>query len=236
MRIVVNHLTRMSAGKVCAAGICVETGEHVRPEAQARTQLCCDDLRANGGLFAFGAEVDLGDIRSIGVRPHIEDAKFKPARARTIRDVPASEFWQLVRKPARDRLADIFGPTLRKRGQTDAPVLPEGKGDVSLGLLRPSALLGAKLDDRDRPRQIFADCDASFDVPLNDIRFFTQRQGEWKPNKNVLAAVANRLLRKERALVAVGLTRAYHSVHWVQVNGVFFRDSPLSLVDTRPAP
>ena len=48
MRIVVNHLTRMRRGYICAAGINLATGEHVRPLPRSG-DLRYRDLAAHGG-------------------------------------------------------------------------------------------------------------------------------------------------------------------------------------------
>ena len=64
MRIVVNHLTRMMKGYICAAGIDEETNEHVRPVLPG-VRLRVDLLEERGGPFSMAALVDLGRNRSV---------------------------------------------------------------------------------------------------------------------------------------------------------------------------
>ena len=64
MRIVVNHVTRMTGSRICVAGIDTVTYRHVRPVTGPRNPLTRELLRDNGGPFGAGALVDIGtDVR-----------------------------------------------------------------------------------------------------------------------------------------------------------------------------
>jgi hypothetical protein len=60
MRIVVNHVTRMSSPRICVAGIDPETIKHVRPTTPQTDPITRNLLREEGGPFGMGAVVDLG--------------------------------------------------------------------------------------------------------------------------------------------------------------------------------
>jgi hypothetical protein len=62
MRIVVNHVTRMSSPRICVAGIDPETIEHVRPTTPPTDLITRSLLREEGGPFGMGAVVDLGAV------------------------------------------------------------------------------------------------------------------------------------------------------------------------------
>src|SRR5579864_8542576 len=94
MHIVINHLTRMRAGYMCAAGIDWETGQHIRPVLSS--SLTTLFLRQNGGPFEVGALVDLGNPRSVGSPPEVEDYHFVAARVTPLRDLDSRDFWQLL--------------------------------------------------------------------------------------------------------------------------------------------
>jgi len=62
MRIVVNHLTRMDAPRICIAGIDPDAGRHIRPTTDHQHPLTRDLLASEGGPFALGALIELGSI------------------------------------------------------------------------------------------------------------------------------------------------------------------------------
>lgn len=62
MRIIVNHLTRMTNPRICVAGIDVDTYDHVRPTTHANDLITRAMLREHGGPFGVGALVDLGPV------------------------------------------------------------------------------------------------------------------------------------------------------------------------------
>ena len=91
MRIIVNHLTRMQPGFVCAAGIDVESKAHIRPELPM-LRLPATLTATYGGPFDIATEIDLGKVSDIGSAPEVEDRQFSIGSLVKVRDVPASEF------------------------------------------------------------------------------------------------------------------------------------------------
>jgi hypothetical protein len=61
MRVVINHLTRMDAPRICVAAIAPERGQHIRLISAAGDPLTRDLLAENGGPFALGTLVELGE-------------------------------------------------------------------------------------------------------------------------------------------------------------------------------
>lgn len=62
MRIVITHLTRMEAPRICVAGIDTDAGGHVRPTTGRSHPLTRELLAEQGGPYALGALVDLGEV------------------------------------------------------------------------------------------------------------------------------------------------------------------------------
>ena len=114
MRIVINHLTRMQRGNMCVAGIDLATGRLVRPVWG--TNLRTKNLARHGGAFDIANVVDLGWTQHCGERPHVEDHRFKPERARIVETWAAGQFWKLLEQQARATLNEIFGPELDRAG------------------------------------------------------------------------------------------------------------------------
>jgi hypothetical protein len=61
MRIVLNHLTRMEAPRICIAGIDPRANQHVRPITGHSNPLTRDLLAREGGPFAIGTLVELSE-------------------------------------------------------------------------------------------------------------------------------------------------------------------------------
>ena len=80
MRIVVNHLTRMSSGYICVAGLDTTTRQHVRLEAYQRLTIRL--LRDHGGPIELGGLLDIGSAAPIGKPPEVEDHRVEPRRIR----------------------------------------------------------------------------------------------------------------------------------------------------------
>src|SRR5262245_32392079 len=99
MQIVINHLTRMEKGYVCVAGVCSSTSSHVRPVTPGRRlPITVSEIR--GGPFGIRALVELGDVRSCGSRPLVEDVEFVPGRAEKVGQLSQPRFWALLQNLA----------------------------------------------------------------------------------------------------------------------------------------
>ncbi len=233
MEIVVNHLTRMRHGHVCAAGIDPATGRHVRP-VWGRGTLGAQHLEKRGGWFALGARIEMGRTRPCGTPPHGEDRMFRDAEVRAAGALSAGEFWDLLARTARPTLREIFGPALRRRGAASCAV-DRGFGTASLGNLllasRPALGLRPRKDRPDQVRMKVDDGVLDLDLGVTDLRFYGSVGRE--PDASLVEAVSARLRKGEGAILSVGLSRAFSSsfehapVHWLQVNNVHLEGEPL---------
>ncbi|MEO0078877.1 MAG: hypothetical protein ABIK86_07775 [candidate division WOR-3 bacterium] len=225
MRIIVCHITRMYEGRVCVAGIEPRTKAHVRPQTRPGEPLGYQSLSENGGAFALGVEVELGRVSRIPEPPHCEDCVFEPRQVRVIRAVPPEEFWKLISDSACKSFSDIFGDDIYHYwGQSW--VTRAGAGKASLGFLRPERLEPLVLSERG-VRLRFAGggwCEAA----VNDLRFHAASQAVVK---RLVNAANRRIDAGEEVILGLGLTRLWRKRHWLQVNGIFFRTSPLKLFE-----
>ncbi len=234
MRIVVNHVTRMRAPRICVAGIDVETGAHVRPTTPASAPLTRSLLRPAGGPFGIGAIVDLGRVEPRPSPPECEDHRFRPSRARHIEDLSAADFLDALSRVSAASLEDGFGPSLERVGWKYA--VEAGAGDRSLAVVR--AVRRPVLDiDRTygRLQLRFNDSDPPAYLPVTDLRFYETDQATIC--RDLVADVARRLKAGVDAYLMLGLARAYRAQdddrgrHWLQLNGLCLADRP---VGSRP--
>ncbi|HWD10942.1 MAG TPA: hypothetical protein VG366_03800 [Solirubrobacteraceae bacterium] len=230
MRIVVNHVTRMSAPRICVAGIDPETFHHVRPTTPHTDLITRDLLRGEGGPFGMGAVVDLGDAVPEPSPPETEDHRFRTADARHVEDMSDDEFLQLLDEMSAPDLASAFGPALESVGWKYA--VDAGCGERSLAVVRPSERPILAVDDTFGKLQLqFNDPDRPTYLPVTDVRFYEEDQATIRTC--VVENVAARLRRGVDALLMMGLPHAYHAPnddrarHWLQLNGVCLTDNPV---------
>ena len=232
MKLVVNHLTRMQKGFICVAGVDLATGQHVRPLLQSLMRK--DMLVRHGGPFDMGRVVEFGWTKYIGTRPETEDYLFHRSEARSIGDMPADEFWELLRKLAKSKLGEIFGWDLSPRGPRSYAV-DEGRGVASLGCYIPPTRPRLLLQQRDplsrgRIRIQFESGQYEFDLGVTDVRLY--RDDHVTPNPDMVQRVAGRLEDGPQVILSVGLTRAFRgapdepALHWLQVNNIHLADDP----------
>jgi hypothetical protein len=228
MQIVINHLTRMQQGCMCTAGIDLDTGLCVRPVLDRQMKI--DMLSVNGGPFDIGRIVDLGPTRFAGKVPEVEDQLFDASAARHVGDMPQAEFWTLLERHAQEKLGAIFGPDLERIGSSCA--VPETHGLRSLGCFWAT---DGRLfvEDRDSGRKIrftFHSGEYAFNVPVTDIRLYAA--DHVTPSEETVEQVAAKIAVLSRALVSVGLCRAFRkspgepSRHWLQVNNIHLPEEP----------
>lgn len=222
----------MSHPYICVAGI-DKKRDHRRPVLVSSTgkhkQLGRELLSSNGGPFELGRVVELGKVSPRPVVPEKEDVVFDPARAKFVKPLGEDQFLQLLERCSEDSLGSIFGQDLKKRSGT-AAFVPEGKGEASLGVLKPSE---ARLEVRwERDKEIirfgFADPDfGEINLKVNDLRL-------WKtdyetPARDVVNRIRDGL---DGCFVALGLGRLWaprgaSPRHWLQVNNIYPRGDPL---------
>lgn len=226
MEIVVNHLTRMAAPRICVAGLNVETRSHVRPVVIGG-RLDASMLAENGGLFALGAQIALANPSPRPSPPEVEDVAFSVESSEWLARLSGPDFWGVLAEVSRPALGSIFGGALERDGNTAS--LPEGVGDASLGVLRPAGRLSMVVSFG-KPRLELYDADlGQLSVPITDLRLFHADSGELRPDRFNL--MADRLRRRD-CLLSVGVGHVWareagEPRHWLQINNVHLDDNPL---------
>jgi hypothetical protein len=230
MRIVVNHLTRMTAPRICVAGIETESFQHVRPTTPAYDLITRRLLRWEGGVFRVGTVVDLGPVTPEPARPESEDHRFQTHCARYVEDLADPEFLALLDEVAAPSLEDGFGPELERVGWKYA--VEAGRGERSLAVVKARRRPVLEIDDKYGRLQLqFNDPDRRTYLPVTDVRFFEADHVTIR--RNVVADVAGRLRSGVEAFLTLGLARAYQGPkddrarHWLQLNGLVLKDHPV---------
>ncbi len=232
MRIVVNHLTRMHGGRICIAGIDVDTGRHVRPVLREKI-IPFYALSRYGGPFEMARLVELGKPRPTPEAPHFEDHVFVESRAKPLRTASPDEFWSLLHELSSNRLRQIFGDALQKVGSRRYGTQP-GQGIASLGCLRPSRLpelfLQKGRDGRQRVRMKITDGPIEAEVGVTDLRLF--KDDHATPDPARISSARQRIEQSEGIVLGVGLTRQYSPsddvppVHYLQVTNIHLHEDP----------
>ncbi len=233
IRIVVNHLTRITSDFVCVAGVDVKRGTHVCP-VPSGGPLKKDVLARHRRAFDIGNVVDLGVSVLAPEKPHIENVVVRPSRASVYAKAPPDKFWQMLTRLARRSLRDIFGKDLVPLVRLTYGTKP-GEGDVSLGCLIPSErpYLHVVAGPLGKP-EIFNDTGATeiyTEVPVADLRLYSGDFGV--PDRKKVVAAANRLSESKGIILGVGLTRipglsAEHPhANWLQVNNIHLKEDPI---------
>ena len=233
MIIVVNHLTRMRENHVCVAGVDLETGRHVRP-VLAWGHLAPDVLSRNGGPFDIGNVVDLGAAKHCPQKPHVEDHGFRPSEATFVERFRDDDFWALLYSVSKPRLEEIFGSDLKRLGRSSCGT-EVGKGEASLGCLRPTRTPRLQCGDRGqsgKPRIRIDVDDGHFraNVSVTDLRLYHADHAT--PDRRTVTRIAQRLKGPGAVILGVGLTRAFaasiegRQQHWLQVNNVHLEADP----------
>ena len=235
MIIVVNHLTRMREGRICIAGVDLQTSRHVRPVTKWG-HLDGRLLAGREGPFNMGHVVELGSVTPDPQKPHVEDHFFVPWKARFIERFRPEDFWALLYRMSRLRLQEIFGEELRPMGR-QACGTDVGDGDASLGVLRPVNrprifLRDEKSGEQPSVRIRIDDGQMSVEVGVTDVRLFGS--DHVAVNKTMVERVERRLQGTGAVLLSMGLSRAFapgsvktSAKHWVQVNNIHFEENPI---------
>jgi hypothetical protein len=229
MRVVINHLTRMEAPRICIAGITPDTGRHIRPTTGRLHPLTRDLLAERGGPFDIGALVELGATKPDPEPPETEDRLFWPDRVQVVGRLSPSRYLQLLRGHAQERLQTIFGDELVRHTRNYA--VDKGCGNASLGILRVRRRPDLIIDRFGKLRLRLNEGTRSASLPVTDVRFV---EADHKTIKTeVVAEVKARMKAGVEVLLMVGLARAFQSSgddserHWLQVNGICMADRPL---------
>jgi hypothetical protein len=232
MQLLINHLTRMQPGWICAAGIDRATGRHIRPVAGHG--LPNSLLDRHGGPLRLGAVVELGRSEFCGTVPEIEDRRFHIENMTAIQYCHDRDLYRACQEFAEPSLKDIFGDDLEwlyheatswSAGRGTAAV-EQHRGIRSLGCYWAASaqLLIIEKEERRRVRMRFLEGELAFDVPVTDYRLYLDDQST--PHEQAVAEFAARMADQSETLVAVGLSRAYRNTdhqpsrHWLQVNNI----------------
>jgi hypothetical protein len=229
MRIVVNHVTRMSSdSRICVAGIDAATFQHVRPVTPASDLITRTLLRENGGPFGSGALVDLGPVGGCPNPPETEDHEFATVRAKRIEDLSDEAYLELLEQVSDRDVPSAFGPDLVEVRPRKLAV-PAGRGSRSLAVLpviNPElrvkfGKLYLKLDPPNTPT----------DLRVTDVRFYEPDHATLK--RDVVDDVSARMAAGVSVYAMLGLARAMAdsdggSVHWLMANGLCLADRAVS--------
>ena len=229
MRIVVNHVTRMSAPRICVAGIDPDTLEHVRPTTLPYDPITRTLLRTSGGPFGMGAVVELGDAEPAPTPPEVEDHRFETAQARHLEDLDGEAFLELIDVVSAPDLSSAFGPKLERVGWKYAVEVESG--ECSLAVVRAQQRLDIEIEPRFGRLQVrFEDVEPHTYLPVTDARFYEPDQKTIRTT--IVENVRARLRRGVDAFLMLGLARPYRAAnddrerHWLQLNGICLLDRP----------
>lgn len=229
MQIIVTHLTRMSAGKICVAGIDVATGSNIRP-VNRHKPLTTDFLARHGGPFDLTRRLDLGPTKPRPDLPHVEDHVFDLAAVRALGRITGSEFWRQLRTRTHASLSDIFGPDFRQLGKERCGV-ELGGGCVSLGYFSPPAPPVLHINKEGKLRALLRDAQFVTDASVTDLRLC--QDDHQTPDPDKVEKLNARLQESAEIILSVGLCRPYAKdwsqkpVSYLQVNNLHLREYPL---------
>ncbi|HUG13618.1 MAG TPA: hypothetical protein VMM78_01255 [Thermomicrobiales bacterium] len=223
---------------VCAAGIDVETGRHVRPIQNRRLRVV--DCATLGGPYDIGTVLEFSRTRARPEPPEVEDHEYMVQALQPVGRLAAEEFWNVLVVAAGDRLQKIFGRELRRVRDTCATA--RGRGIASLGCVWPTQIVDIAVSRR---RDLFGEHDSirielmmarsRFRFPVTDLRLFQldEQRVNWMVNQPALDSITGRIQRNVPVILSVGLSRAWQRRgetgprHWLQVNNIHLADDPL---------
>ncbi|MGA8363946.1 MAG: hypothetical protein WB709_05450 [Solirubrobacteraceae bacterium] len=227
MRIVVNHLTRMTGSRICVAGIDTETYRHVRPVTSPGELLTRVLLRENGGPLGAGALVDVGSVTACPCAPEMEDHAFDMKRAKRVSDVDEAAYLELLSALRAADLDNAFGPELERVGRTYA--VDPGNGDSSLAVLRAESRPVLEINVNGYGLRLwYNDAEPPAYLSVKDARLFEDDNETIKTS--AVEDVNRRLRRGVDAFLMLGLTRPWlkpgeaYKRHWLQLNGLCLAD------------
>jgi hypothetical protein len=228
-QIVVNHLTRMRAPRICVAGIEVGTEDHVRPVTDRDDLLTRSLLTDSGGPLQIGAVIDLGETTPRPSPPETEDRLIESTALEQLELLSHERYLETVERIACHSLRAAFGMALERHGRTYAVDL--GGGRCSLGCVRARNRPDLEVDSYGKLRLCFRDTPKPCHLPINDLRFYEEDHQTIR--REVFADVQRRLLDGTGVWVMFGLSRPWASDedeperHWLQVNGLCLEDGPI---------
>lgn len=224
MRIVVNHVTRMTGSRICVAGIDTATYRHVRPVTPPGDPLTRVLLRENGGPFGAGALVDIGRVTACPDAPETEDHAFDATRATRVSDVADEAYLELLGAIGETDMRAAFGSALVEVRPCKFAV-PAERGERSLAVV-PAIASKLRIRSDKLYLQLKAPA-APADLRVTDVRFYTT---DLTIKRDVVDDVNRRLAAGTRAYAMLGLARAIpdeatgEDLHWLMANGLCLAD------------
>lgn len=228
MKIIINHLTRMGPPRICVAGVDASTFEHVRPTTPPSDLITRKLLRGNGGPFAVGALVDLGDTNPRPNAPEVEDHRFTTSEATFVDQLTDEEYIGVLQEVSSNTLEGAMGPDLISKGNRKWAVTT-GTGERSLAVLTPRGRPALKIEF-EKLRLHLSYPDAAANLSVADLRFYDTDHKTIRTD--VVQDVNARLARGVDSYIMLGLSRPFpgEDQHWLQVNGVCLVDKPVGEV------
>ncbi len=221
MEILVCHLTRMSAARICVAGINLATKQQIRP-VLPMGNFTTQDLVENGGQFEIGAIVDIGEVHKSGYPPEVEDHDIRRKNIRRVERVKQEEFVKILLDNCDSSIRRIFGEMMSY--DYGYATLKPGEGQASLGCMKILGNSEVHINDKGKIRMRFTDDETRLNIPITDLRCFGS------DGQTVNQAAIERLQQitaHNEIIVSLGVTRLYSprpevaKAHWLQANGVF---------------
>jgi hypothetical protein len=224
VRIVVNHVTRMTGPRICVAGIDTATYRHVRPVTPPDDLLTRVLLRENGGPFGAGALVDIGRATACPDAPETEDHRFDKNRAQRVNDVDDEAYLELLGAICQPDVRAAFGSALVEVRPCKFAV-PAGCGECSLAVV---SVLAPELRISSGRLYLRLNLPATqADLRVTDVRFYTV---DLTIKRDVVKDVNRRLAAGTWAYAMLGLARAIRDdatgqeLHWLMANGLCLVD------------
>jgi hypothetical protein len=227
MKIVVNHLTRMTSGFMCVAGLDPDSLAQIRLTLRGE-RLKTDLLRRHGGPIDMAVPLNLGKPIPAPSKPEVEDHIIDPSKIEAEKTLKPDRFWELLRKVAVPKLSAIFGPDLKMRGPESCGV-DVGAGQASLGCLVPATrcnlYVGEKLGGKPKARIEISDGILDVDLVVTDLRLYGG--DHVTVSESIVKNVNKRLQSGVGVILSVGLTRPFPQtapLHWLQCNNIHLED------------
>jgi hypothetical protein len=180
----------------------------------------------------MAVRVQIDGIRPVPRTPEVEDHLFDPRKARALGAVKEDGFWRILKRVAKSKLSDLFGPDLVPRGVASCAV-DKGKGRASLGCLIPKSrpiLILRRESGKQKIRMKVTDGEFYLDLGVTDIRLY--QHDHVTPDNKVVELVTRQLASQNDVVLSVGLTRPFKGserepVHWLQVNNIHLKENPI---------
>jgi hypothetical protein len=228
VEILVNHLTRMKAPRICIAGIDSEEWTHVRPVTPPTDLLTRALLAEEGGPLAIGAVVDIGEPAPMPSPPETEDHQISTGDIELVRMVDGSTYLDVLASMADVDLETAFGSDLDRHDWKYT--VDVGKGECSLAVVKAQRRPNLEVDDYGKLTLRFNDPDTPTFLSVTDVRFVESDHQTIK--KEAVLDVNRRLKRGVGVFVMFGLSRPFagsgdEELHWLQVNGLCLEDNPI---------